>query len=216
MWVKYLAHLHNLQPFSSRLQQHLIHFIGSVGHQEHKGAGPQVLVALLEDPHVGVGDVGEDYEITWIQLLLDTIQSPEATQHLSYHYWELLVELSIPKSGWLQLPDQFILSAEVMVSLEDAQEWDKLEWRIGVIWINWPPENVETTGDRRATKDGGVTGGGGLEDVMLSLFHHQPGTIQRLQQLMGKCEDRGGFIVPKLFKQICEQIHLKAKQQSTQ
>ena len=210
-WVKYLEYLHNLQPFSSRLQKNLIHYISCVNHREFKGVGPQAFLTLLKDLHVGVGDVVEGYEICWVELLLDTIQSPEATQHLPYHYWELLVELSILKSRWLQLPDQYILSAQVMVSLEDAQEWDKLECWIGVVWINWPPENVDTTGDSRATKDGGVTGRG-LEDVMLSLFHHQPGSIQRLQKLMVRCR----FYVPMLFEQICERMYSKPEQQGTQ
>ena len=221
MWVKYLEHLHNLQPFSSRLRKHLILFIGSVGYKEFKGVGPQALVVLLEDLHVGVGDVDEDYKLFWISFLLDTVQSPEATQHLPHHTWELLVELSILKSRWSQRPPQFILSAQVMVSLEDAQEWDKLECWIGVVWINWPPEDIETTGDSgtaedsETAKDGGVTGRG-LKDVMLSLFHQCPGVIQRLQRLMGKCEAKGdGFIVPELFEQICKQMHLKAEQQGT-
>ena len=216
MWIKYLKHLQDLQPFSSRLRKHLIHFIRSVGYKGPKGIGIHAFVVLLEDLHVGVGDVVEDCVIPWIRFLLDTIQSPEASQHLPYHYWELLVELSIPKSGWLQIPDQYILSAQVMVSLEDAKEWDKLECWIGVVWINWPPKDIDTTEGSKTTEDGGVTARG-LEDVMLSLFHHQPGAIQRLQRLMGKCEKEGdGFVVPELFKQICEQVHLKVDQQGIQ
>ena len=215
MWIKYLKHLQYLQPFSSRLRKHLIHFINSVAYKGPNGIGIHTFVVLLEDLHVGIGDVVEEDVIPWIEFLLDTIQSPEASQ-LSYHYWELLVKLSIAESGWLQIPDQYILSAQVMVSLEDAKEWDKLECWIGVVWISWPPEKDETTEDSRTTKDGRVTGKG-LEDVMLSLFHHQPGAIQRLQRLMGKCEDKGrGFIVPNLFKRICEQLHLKAEQQGIQ
>ena len=213
MLIKHMEHLLNLQPFSTRLQKHLIHFIGHVGYPEIKGDGIRASVVLLENLDVGVGDVDEGYEIPWIRLLLDIVQSPEATQLLSYYHWELLLELSILRSRWLQLPDQFILSAQVMVSLEDAQEWDKLECWIGVVWINWPPEDIETTEDSRVIKYGGVTVRG-LEDVMLLLFNHHPGAIQRLQRLMGKCKDKGdGFIVPTLFNQICEQVHLKAEQQ---
>ena len=215
MWTKYLEHLHIVQPFSSRLRKHLLHFIQSVGYQELKGVGTQASIALLEDLHIGGEDVDWGYEMPWIRLLLDIAQSPDATQLLSYHYWELLVELSILKSRWLQLPDQYILSAQVMVSLEDAQEWDKLECWVGVVWINWPPENIDT-GDSREMEDGGVTGRG-LEDIMLSLFHNHPGVIQRLQKLMGKCKDTGdGFIVPELFEKICKQMHLNPEQQDIQ
>ena len=59
---------------------------------------------------------------------------------------------------------------QVVASLLEAQEWDKLECWMGVVLMIWLPETEETTED--------------LKRMMVSLFHHQRGTAQKFTQWM--------------------------------
>ena len=87
-------------------------------------------VRLLDDLQVCVEDLGG--VVGWEELLLDIIKSSEGIQHLSLPYWELLVELTIYWSYWLRASTY---SPHVMISLKDAEEWDKLRCWISVVCI---------------------------------------------------------------------------------
>lgn len=195
--AEHITLLHEIQPFSSRLRQVIIYSIEVMGYEGFKEVGVEALIPLLNSLDVALKDMACSW--LWLDLLLVVIQFSEATQHLSHHYWELLLELTISWSS-MQLPTYH---PQVMISLKDAQEWDKLEYWIGVIWMVWPPED-----DEPMEKE--------LEDGMLLLFHQQPGAIQRLQQWMQQWSDKQGLVVPKSFEQICEKAYLGRVQQDTQ
>ena len=194
--TKHLIGLHHLHPFSSRLRKLIIHVIYLISYEEFKQAGVEGFVGLLNDLQICVEDiVGK--EDKWTRLLLDTIQSSEGIQHISHPYWKLLVELMVSNSWWLE---RSIYNPQTMVSLKEAEEWDKLECWMGVVWMFWPPEKGETT-----EVD--------LEQMALSLFHHQPGAVQKLEQWMGQWT-HGWKKIPKSFQQICKQAHDEAAQQA--
>ena len=189
------------QPFPSRLRKVITHSIGAIGYKGFREVGMEGFIALLDSLHV----VAEDGTVGWWQqwtiLLLDIIQSSGETQHLSHHYWELLIELSIFIS---QSPEPCpTYNPEIITSLKDAQEWDKLEHWMGVVWMVWPPKDDETMEK-------------GLKSGMQSLFHHQPGAIQKLQQWMGQWSAKSRLNVPELFRQICEEADLEMAQQGVQ
>jgi len=197
--ASHLISLHYLYPFSSRLQQLIIHAITLIGYQEFEQVGMEGFVGLLNDLQVCVEDAGGNGELT--NLLLDTIQSSEGVQHLSTSYWELLVELVVFWSWALEGNTYtFTYHSSTMASLEEAEEWDKLECWMGVVWILWPPEEGKTTEEE-------------LGHTTLSLFHQQPGTIQKLEQWMEQWAD-GWRQIPESFQQICKQAHNEAAQQA--
>jgi len=187
-----------LQPFSSRFRQVIIYSIEAIGYGGFKEVGVVAFVALLNNLCVCAKDMRS--EERWIGLILGVIQSSEVTQHLSHHYWCLLVELVILWSQWLEPHPTY--DPQVMTSLKDAQEWDKLECWMGVVWIVWPPD-----GDEAMEKD--------LECWMVLLFHQQPDAIQRLQQWMEQWGKKSKLSVPESFRRICEEAQLKTTQQGT-
>jgi len=190
--------LKELQSLSPRLQQAILRSIEVIGYEEFD-VGMEIFIALLNNLHIGVEDW--HWSISWINILLDVIQSSEATQHLSHHYWELLVELILLHSKLLDCY-LFTYDPQVMTSLMDAQEWDKLECWMGVVWMIWPPGFGGTTVE-------------GLEHGMLLLFHKWPGAIQKLQQWMEQLNDEWG-LRSEPFKQICEIASLGRTQHDTQ
>ena len=196
--VRHFIHLHKLQPLPSRLQQLIIHSIAIIGYEEFKEVEAEAFFAMLNDLHVDAKDVGHVGH-KWASLLLDVILSPEATQHLSHHYWHLLVELVIFHASWIEPPTY---NPQIITFLKDAQEWDKLECWVGVVWMLWPPEDNETMEKH-------------LECEMLSLFHQQPGAVQRLEQWIKQWGKNTGWDVPELFGQICEGAHFETAQQDT-
>jgi len=142
-------------------------------------------VELLNHLHVGIRDM--DYKPEWILVLLDTIQSPEGAQYLSNQSWELLVELTISMSGWV---GHATYSPQVMVSLLEAQEWDRLECWVAVVWMVWPPEADEMTEE--------------LENAMVVLFRQETGTVQKLTQWMEWWSKEWNRDVLEVFQRICK------------
>jgi len=196
MCVGHLIHFHNLQPFSSRLRQLVIRSIELIGYQGFEQVAVGEFVRLLNDVCVGVEDM--DSKDRWGRLLMDTIQSSEGIQYLSYPYWKLLVEFAVSEP---QMLVDSTYNPSVITSLEDAKEWDKLECWMGVVWILWPPEDGETVV-------------GDLEHTMQLLSCQWPGAIQKLEQWMEQWSNCSRFI-PESFQQMCKQVDLKAVQQDT-
>ena len=197
--ARHITLLLKQQPFPSRLRQVIIHSIEVIGYEGFREAGMEGFIALLDNLCIVAKDVG--WWRWWTILLLDIIQSSGESQHLSHHYWDLLIELSIKESQYLRPHPTY--NPEIITYLKDAQEWDKLECWMGVVWMVWPPKDDETMEDD-------------LKSGMQSLFHHQPGAIQKLQQWMGQWSEHSRLDVPKLFRQICEEAHLEIVQQGIQ
>ena len=190
----HLIDLHNLVPFSSKLRRLVIHSVELIGYEGFEEVGMERLVELLNYLRV---DIDTWNKSKWISLLLDTIRSPEEAQNLSNHSWELLVELAISE---LEEVRRATYDPQVMASLSEAHEWDKLECWMGVVWMAWPPETEEMTE--------------GFERVTVSLLRHRPGATQKLTQWVKRwnkefSEDRG---MPRYFELICNRAHEAAQQ----
>jgi len=172
IYAEHIVGLHHLHPFSSRLRSYIIYAIELIGYQEFEQVGVEGFIRLLNELQVCAKDLYDEFH--WTRLLLDTIQSPKKTQHLSLSYWELLVELAIHQTFWLGAQNY---NPQIMISLQDAREWDKLKCWISAVWMLWPPEGGKTTGED-------------LEHAMVSLFHQQPGALQKLEEQMEQWSGR--------------------------
>ena len=192
--AKHLIDLHHLHPFSSRLQKLIIHVIYLISYEKFKQVGVEGFFNFLDDLQVNIDVVDKK---GWAELLLDIVQSNEGIQYLSYPYWELLVEPTV--SYWFS-PERSTYSPKTVMSLKEAEEWNKLECWIGVVWMLWPLERGKTTEED-------------LGHITLSLFHQQPSAIQKLEQWMEQLADNWGQI-PESFQRICKQAHGKAAQQA--
>ena len=184
-----VRHLVGLRPSSRRLRRLVIRAVELIGSRRFGQVGVEESVDLLDTLRVGVEDIDDGTQ--WATLLLDTIQHPEGIRCLSYPYWELLVELSIPVP---RLPRYTAWGSRIMRSLEEDEEWDKLECWMGVIWMAGV-----TTED--------------LERVMLLLFRQRPCAIGKLEQWMERWSKSHNRVVPNVFQQICEQARREATEQ---
>jgi len=166
--IGHLASLRKLAPFSPRLQQLVIKFIELIGCKGLEVLGVEGFTGFLDHLHVTAENADSSYKL--VKLLLDTLQSPEGVQCLSHRYWELLVELIVDPHR-LSLDTTPIYDSRIMTCLIDAQEWDKLECWMALVWMVWPPGAGEMTEED-------------LERPMLLLFRQQPGAAQKLEQWM--------------------------------
>ena len=189
--AKHLVDLRGLNS-SSRLRPLVIRSIELIGHQGFGEVGVKNLVGLLNRLGVGIDDV--DSRSSWTELLLEIIKSREGRDHLLYSYWELLVELSLPYYGDRQ--DLTSYDPRIMISLQDAQEWDRLACWNCFVWMEWTLHPDEVLGD--------------LGRGTALLFHQRPDSVRRLEEWM----ERSGRDIPMVFRQICEQGHLEAEQRS--
>jgi len=197
--AEYLIGLHYLHPFSPRLQSYIIYAIKCIGYQKFEQVGVEEVVSMLNDLQVYAEDLDDGFG--WLKHLLDATQSSENIQHLSLSYWEFLAELAV---YWSDLLKYQTYSPQTMICLQDAKEWDKLKCWVSVVWMVWPPASGKTTEED-------------LEHVMLSLFHQQPGALQKLEEQMEQWGNRWSWIdFPESFKQTCKQVHDKAAQQVAQ
>jgi len=193
--AEYLINLY-LYSFSPRLRSHLIATIELLGYQQFEQGGAEGLIRLLNELQVCAGDLDSRFE--WARLLLDVTKSSKGIQHLSHSYWELLVELTAYYADCLEASTY---SPHTMVSLQEAKEWDKLICWISVVWMMWPPEGSGATEED-------------LENVILSLFHHQPGALQKLKEQMEQWGKYSWGKIPESFEQLCRQAHDKAARQA--
>ena len=190
--AKHLIGLHK-QSFSSRLRQLVIYAIELIGYQPFEQIGIGGLFGLLNNLQISIKDIDSGY--TWAILLLDIIQSPEGIKYLSHQYWTFLVKVAFCR--W-ELGGRSY-SPQTTVFLEVAEEWQKLECWLGVVWMMWPPEDGKTSEEE-------------LEHAMSLLSHQQPGSIQKLEKLMeGHLKD-----IPKSFERICSQVNIEASLQDIQ
>jgi len=194
----HLAGLHNLVPFSLRLRRLAIRSVQYIGYKGFEGVGVESLAGLLNHLHVTAGDIDMGREFRWAKLLLETFQTSEGAQHVSYPYWELLAELAISESPWPE-SSGVVYSSQITTLLTEAQEWDKLECWIGAVWVAWPPAPGGTTEED-------------LDHVMVLLFRQRPGALQRLEQWMERWSRRDSGDIPESFKRICKQAHEAAQQ----
>jgi len=193
--AEHLVDLHNLAPFSPRLRRLVVRSIEFIGYGGFEGVGVERFVKLLNHLHVTAEDMDTDFE--WEKLLLNTLQSSEATQLLSHWYWELLVELTI-SHPW-RLGRNTTYSPQIIRFLAEAQEWSKLECWMGIVWMVWLPGT------------GGVTEED-LSHSMLLLFRQRPGAAQKLEQWVERWNQKYNQEMPESFQRICKQAREEAQQ----
>jgi len=159
-----LVCLHNLVPFSPRLRELVLRSVELIGYEGFEEVGVERFVGLLNHLQVTAEDM--DSLDPWVRLLLDTLQTSEGTQLISHWYWELLVELGVSLSSWLE--DDVTYNPQIMTFLTEAREWSKLECWMGTVWVLWPPE-----ADGITEED--------LGRSILLLFRQRPGAFQKLE-----------------------------------
>jgi len=189
----HLIGLHNLVPFSPRLRRLIIRSVELIGYKGFEGVGVERLIELLNHLHVTVEDMDDEYN--WGKLLLDTVRSSEGIQHLSHWYWELLAELAVSESQYLRPYSEH--SLQIITSLTEAKEWNKLECWVGIVWMLLP--------------EGLDPGEGDLGHLMTLLFRQRPGAVQKLEQWMERWSQRAGKDLPESFKQAHKQAHEAAQ-----
>jgi hypothetical protein len=139
--VEHLVGLYNTVPFSPRLRKLVVRSVAFIGYKRFAEEGAGRIVELLNHLHLGVEDI--HYPYTWMPILLAAIQSPEGIQSLSIRSWELLAELT---KSWQSGLEDSVYDPQVTASLLEAQEWEKLECWMGVVWMAWPPRLMRRQG----------------------------------------------------------------------
>jgi hypothetical protein len=193
--VGHLVGIHDLVPFSPRLRRLIIRSVGVVGYKGFEGVGVERFIGLLNHLDVSAKDISNPFQ--WANLLSETFQTSEGAQHLSHRYWKLLVELEILLP--VRLRDKIAYNPQVMMFLTEAQEWSKLEYWMGIVWMVWPPGS------------GGITEED-LDHSMLLLCRQRPGAVQKLEQWMERWGERSYNIIPESFERICKQAQEAAQQ----
>jgi hypothetical protein len=191
----HLVGLHDLVPFSPRLRRLVIRSVRVIGYKGFEGVGAERLIGLLNHLDATVEDV--DIHPQWVELLLEIVQTSEGAQRLSHRYWELLVELEILLPVWMR--GEIAYNPQTMSYLIEAQEWSKLEYWMGIVWIVWPPGS------------GGITEED-LDHSMLLLCRRRLGAVQKLEQWMERWGERSYNSIPESFKRICKQAQEAAQQ----
>ena len=181
-------------PFSPRLRQMIIDVLD----QGSGVAGFELETAHLLNPlDPGLDDM-ED-EDNWQRLLVDVIRSQTGREGLSSHNWCSLGELVLARS-----PDSFgnpssfemhDVDMGVLRSLDDAEDWEKLEVWMLVIWSSLELESKVPTGD--------------IKPVTFNLLRRRPSALQKFEFLCK--QDR--CIRGDQLRQICNQA--RAEQSSS-
>ena len=187
--AKHLVDLPNTYS-SPRLRRLVVRSVGLIGHQGIEEVGAESFVGLLNRLRVCVDDV--DPRSAWMDLLLGVIGSPEGKDHLSYSYWEFMLELGPSHHGPSLDLDHY--NPRITTSLQAAQEWDKLACWICVVWLKWSLYSDMLSRN--------------LEYAMSLLFHQRPDSITKLEEWMERSEND----IPTGFRRIFEQGRLEAEQ----
>jgi len=151
--------------------------------EELEVAGVEV-ARLLNHLGVCMDDMGSRRDC-WGSLLADVIRSPMGREGLSSHYWCLLWKL-VSGAQSLTLRDE---DMEIMGSLEDAEDWEKLEvwmlivWSAGYCLLDTHTEDVE-----RAT---------------LRLFLRRPSALPRFRDL-AETPDSSSDLHRDKLRRICD------------
>ena len=201
-YIEHLVGLQNPVPYSSssRLRRLVIRSIEHIGYERFEGVGVERFVQLLNHLRVTFEDM--NFKSGWAGFLLKTLRSSEAAQHLSYWYWELLVELEIYTSQRWWRQSRIYYPPQITTFLVEAHEWGKLECWIGTVWMVWPPE------DSSAMEED-------LGRLMLLLFRQRPGSAQNLEEWMKRWSRKRNQYIPELFQRLCKQAREAAQREAS-
>jgi hypothetical protein len=155
------------RPLSLRLRQTIVRSIQRHWLTELEAAGFEFVV-LLNHLEVDVEDTSESIDrLYWVSLLAGVLGSLEGQKRLSFHYWILLGNLismgaRLPRRS----PNQDV---EIMRSLEDSGDWEKLEPWLLTIWGSWYTREAIPMED--------------IERATLKLFSQRSTTIRRFEDV---------------------------------
>jgi hypothetical protein len=190
-WTRRLLELTERgRPFSPRLRWTTLHYVQGGGYYRFEEAELE-FVCLLNNLEVNVGEAG-DAGPAWRRLLIYVLLTPTGQGRLSSHYWFLLGNLISVFPGTRVAGDR---QTKVMKSLEETQDWDKLEtWMLVVWWSRYRSGQAPIQDIERAT---------------LALFRQRPSVIPGFENLL---EDRTQLRFPPLFnthkdvlRRVCDQ-----------
>ena len=173
---RFANHVDRTTPFSPRLRQVAILAIRRTRINGLTVSAPET-VRLLNRLEVDVGDVidvGDTASIDmgerarWVSLLAGVIRSPTGFESLSSHNWHLLGELIRIGQFILEPLPSVLRDIEVARSLEEAEDWEKLEVWLANVWGSLPACNVTTPELVES-----------IEQVTLRLCLRRPSALQR-------------------------------------
>jgi len=195
-FVHYFAErVENTRPFPPRLREACIHAICHIRCSELTVSALET-VRLLNRLEADVDDTaayGPIRSFNWVRLLVWVIRSPSGFESLSSHNWCLLGKLT-PHTSF---PERFALrDVEVMRLLEEAEDWEKLEVWMEIVWrslesspSSTPDDSTEDVQAPEEMEDVPTPESvEGIEQATLKLFLRQPSALQRFENL---CEAYG-------------------------
>ena len=132
--------------FSPRLRLMCIRLIECTGPGGFGVESASEVVRLLNCLDADVDDLGDPYR--WSRLLIKTVCSTTEPGGLSSHYWRLLGKLVSRHGAIFPSDDTDPVSsgAEVMKSLEEVEDWEKLEVWMVIGWLSETTESMEEIG----------------------------------------------------------------------
>ena len=123
---------------------------------------------LLDCLNIGMDDV--DVPGIWLRRIRDAIRSSEGRRSLPRRYLELMVDLAVSLG---RRNDPFS-ELQIADTLEEEEEWDVLEYWMGLTWAIQHPMVNGISED--------------LERVVLSLFRQRPNAVQKLEQWLQRSD----------------------------
>jgi hypothetical protein len=180
----FVKHVEGSRSFSPRLRQVTIRAIESVKYNVLEVSAFET-IHLLNRLNVGVDDMVDKH--VWAQLLAGVICLPAGVESLSPHYWCLLDKLSLTMD-FCDTPG--LRGAEVMKSLEEAEDWEKLEVWMVVVW-----QSIPSSTPTPLMED--------VERVTLKLLSRRPSALLRFETLCKR-----GFLFDShksKLRRICDQ-----------
>ena len=129
--VRYLAKgVERDTPFSPRLRWVSIRVIEHIWRRELEMSGLEI-APLLDRLDVDADDVVEGDE--WVLLLVGMVRLPAGPENVSPRYWRLLGKLTLATNPEV---DFALCDVEVMKLLEEAEDWEKLEVWMVIMWLS--------------------------------------------------------------------------------
>jgi len=182
-------------PFSPQLRWMGIRLIERTWRNELRVSELET-IHLLNHLNVGMGDIRGTTQSRkmWAEFLVDVICSPVGLNVLSIHYWHLLEWL--PCAGYCSTAHIM----KVVKLLEQAEDWEKLEVWIVIVWRSFwlglqedseSEENLEPEEDTKLTPNEEH-----LKQVTLNLFLKRPSALPRFEAF-SRSETIQGKLVPK-------------------
>lgn len=169
-------------PFSPRLRRMVI----SVLNEGSGVAGSELDIARLLnhlDPNM---DIDVRHQNNWRRLLADVIRSLTGRMALSPRNWRLLGDLA-PARGPVPFFELYDMEMEVLRSLYDAEDWERLEEWMLLIWSCGLSSEVPMED---------------IEQVTLRLLQRRPSALQRFETLY----KRDDCIQGGQLRQVCDRV----------